>query len=199
MSAVEFAICLPLLLLISLTMMELVNFVLVRQQISQLALQVADNASRIGTQNTIQSQIDERQVNDLFKGAELQAAQLNIPAKGRIILSSLEVDDEPPKGQYIHWQRCFGALAYNSSYGAEGKGKGNNSFKKMGPINGDIAALPGVPAMYVEIGYQYEPLISPYFVTGEPIQETAAMLVRDSRDTSGPGINPVAGVTKSKC
>jgi hypothetical protein len=198
-SAVEFAICLPLLLFTTLTVMELVNFVLVRQQISQLALQVADNASRIGTQNTVQSQIDEKQVNDLFRGADLQSGGLDIATNGRIILSSLEVDDAPPKGQYIHWQRCYGAFNYSSSYGAQNTGKGNNSFKKMGPSNGSVTALPGIPAMFVEIAYQYQPLISPYFVPTAPIQETAAMLVRDSRDTSGPGINPVAGVRPSTC
>jgi hypothetical protein len=198
-SAVEFAICLPLLLFVSLTLIELVNFVMVRQQISQLALLVADNASRIGTQNTIQSEIDEKQVNDLFRGANLQANALDVATNGRIILSSLEVDDKPPKGQYIHWQRCFGALRYASTYGKQNDGKGNNSFKKMGPANGSITAVPGIPAMFVEIAYQYKPLISPYFTSTEPMQETASMLVRDSRDTSGPGINPVAGVTPSTC
>lgn len=198
-SAVEFAICLPLMLFISMTMIELVNFVLVRQQISQLALLVADNASRIGTQNTIQSEIDEKQVNDLFRGASLQAGGLDIATRGRVILSSLEVDVDPPKGQYIHWQRCFGAFTYPSSYGKQGDGKGNASFKSMGPTNGKVSALTGVPAMFVEIAYQYKPLISPYFVPTAPIQETASMLVRDSRDSSGPGINPVAGVTASTC
>lgn len=198
-SAVEFAICLPLLLFITVTMIELVNFVMVRQQISQLALQVADNASRMGTQNTIQSQIDEKQVNDLFTGASLQSGGLKIATNGRIILSSLEKADDPPKGQYIHWQRCFGAFSYPSSYGKEGDGKGNSSFKNMGPSSGSVEALEGVPAMFVEIAYQYKPLISPYFIPTAPIQETASMLVRDNRDTSGPGINPVAGVTKSTC
>jgi hypothetical protein len=198
-SVIEFAIVLPLLLFVTLTLIELVNFVLVRQQISQLALLVADNASRIGTQNTIQSQIDEKQVNDLFRGASLQASGLDIATKGRVILSSLEKASDPPKGQYIHWQRCFGAFRYTSSYGKQGDGKGNNSFKDMGPTNGKVIALDGVPAMFVEIAYQYQPLISPYFTPTAPIQETASMLVRDSRDTSEPGINPVAGVTASTC
>ena len=198
-SAIEFAICLPLLLFISMTMIELVNFVLVRQQISQLALLVADNASRIGTQNTIQSEIDEKQVNDLFRGASLQAGGLDISNRGRIILSSVEMNDAPSTSQYIHWQRCFGAFTYPSSYGKQGDGKGTTSLAKVGPSNGSIAALRDVPAMFVEIAYQYKPLISPYFIATSSIQETASMLVRDSRDSSGPGINPVAGVTASTC
>lgn len=197
-SAIEFAICLPLLLFMVVTMIELANFILVREKVSQLALQVADNASRIGTQNTIQSQIDEKQVNDLFTGANLQSGGLDMAANGRIILSSLEVDATAPTTQYIHWQRCFGALAYPSSYGKQGDGKGSTTFT-MGPANGVVKALPDVPAMFVEIAYRYRPLISPYFVVSAPIQETAAMLVRDSRDTSAAGINPVKDVKKSSC
>ncbi|VWX49731.1 TadE/TadG family type IV pilus assembly protein [Novosphingobium sp. 9U] len=198
-SAIEFAICLPFLLLVTLWCVELANFVLVRQQISQLALQVADNASRIGTQNTIQTQIDDRQINDLFTGANLQAAALDIPHRGRIILSSLEVQNEPPKGQYIHWQRCYGALSYPSSYGVEGDGKDNSSFKGMGPTGGMVTALPGVPSMFVEIAYTYQPLISDYISPSERIREIATVLVRDSRDTSGSGVNPVASVTPARC
>lgn len=198
-SAVEFAICLPFLLFVTLWAIELANFILVRQQISQLALQVADNASRIGTQNTIQTQIDEKQINDLFTGANLQAAALNLATHGRIILSSLEVQPDPPKGQYIHWQRCYGGLSYASSYGVAGDGEGNSSFKGMGPKGSKVTALPGIPVMFVEIGYTYQPIISDYIAPSEPIQEIATVLVRDSRDTSGPGVNPVSGVTASHC
>ncbi|MBB4860985.1 hypothetical protein HNO88_004331 [Novosphingobium chloroacetimidivorans] len=195
----EFAICLPFLLLVTLWCVELANFILVRQQISQLALQVADNASRIGTQNNVQTQIDERQINDLFTGANLQSGSLDISRHGRIILSSLEVQPDPPKGQYIHWQRCFGTLSYASTYGVTGDGEGNSSFKGMGPTGSKVTALPGVPAMFVEIAYTYQPIISHYIAPKEPIQEIATVLVRDNRDTSGPGVNPVSGVTASQC
>lgn len=90
-------------------------------------------------------------------------------------------------------QRCFGAFKYPSSYGKQGDGKSSSTFT-MGPTNGSVKALQNVPAMFVEIAYQYQPLISPYFIPTAPIQETASMLVRDNRDTSEPGINPVAGL-----
>jgi hypothetical protein len=199
LSTIEFALCLPLLLVLTLSAVEMINFVLVRQQVSQLALQVVDNATRIGTQNTLQTQIDEKQINDLFTGADLQGANLNIAKNGRIILSSLETVEDKPNRQTIHWQRCYGALKVASSYGVEGDGKDNSSFKGMGPDDGRVVALEGVPAMFVEIAYQYQPLVWSYFGTDQVIRENAAMLVRDSRDTSGAGVNPVAGVTKSAC
>jgi hypothetical protein len=199
LSTLEFALILPLMLVLTFSAVEMINYVLVRQQISQLALQVVDNATRIGTQNTIQTQIDEKQINDLFTGADLQGANLDMAKNGRIILSSLETLDGKPNRQYIHWQRCYGALKYASTYGLEGDGKDNSSFKGMGPAGGQVTALDGVPAMFVEIAYQYQPLIWSYFGTNQIIQENASMLVRDNRDTSGDGVNPVKGVMKSAC
>lgn len=199
LAVTEMAFCFPVLLLLTLWLFELANFVIVKQQISQLAIQVADNASRIGTQNSVQSEIDERQINDLFIGAGLQAASLDVQRRGRIILSSLEVDPSSPYGQYIHWQRCYGSYAYPSSYGIQGNGKGSTSLSGMGPDSARITATTTAPAMFVEIGYSYRPLITNYWIPSGPIREIASMIVRDNRDTSGPGIKSVAGTTPSTC
>lgn len=195
----EFGLCLPLLLIVTLWTFEYVNYCIVVQQISQLALQVSDNAARIGTQNSIQTQIDEKQINDLFQGAGLQSGPLALAQNGRVMLTSLEVDADQPHGQYLHWQRCYGALHYQSSYGRQGAGKGNNDVNGMGPGNARIVAAPGSPAMFVEIFYRYQPLISARFAPADTIHEIAAMMVRDNRDTSDPGVNPVDGVQASMC
>lgn len=195
----EFALCLPLLILATFWTLEFANYFLVRQQISQLALQVSDNAARIGTLNSVQTQIDEKQINDLFTGAGLQGGKLDFARNGRVILTSLEVDADPPRGQYLHWQRCYGSLNYASSYGRQGDGKGNLSVLGMGPTNARIVAGANAPAMFVEIAYQYQPLISARFAPLPLMHEVAAMMVRDNRDTSDPGINPVNGVKPSTC
>lgn len=196
---IEFAFCLPILVIIVLWAVELANYSIVREQVSQLALQVSDNASRIGTQTSVQSEIDEGQVNDLFTGANLQAGRLDIAHNGRIILSSLEVDPDAPNGQYIHWQRCFGGLAYPSHYGLQGNGKGNTTLNEIGPANARVRATPTTPVMFVEIGYTYKPLIASFWAPSGNMTEIAAMMVRDNRDTSGPGINPAPDVTPSTC
>lgn len=195
----EMAYCFPVLLLLTLWLFEITNYVLVKQQVSQLAIQVADNASRIGTQNTVQAEIDEGQVNDVFTGAALQAGALDMKNNGRIILSSLEIDPATPHGQYIHWQRCFGAYAYPSSYGVQGDGKGNNSVSGMGPASARITATSIAPAMFVEIGYRYKPIITSRWVPSGPLREVASLIVRDNRDTSGTGVKPLAGATASTC
>jgi hypothetical protein len=198
-SLIEFAMCLPVLLVLSLYVVELANYMLVREQVSQLALQVSDNASRIGTQNTVQTVIDEQQVNDLFSGANLQGGGINMLKNGRMILSSLEVDPTAPNGQYIHWQRCYGNLAYASHYGVQGTGKGTTTLLGVGPPGALVQATATVPVMFVEIGYQYKPIVSAVWVPQQIISEVSALMVRDNRDISGTGINPVAGVTASTC
>ncbi|MBU6268508.1 MAG: pilus assembly protein [Sphingomonadales bacterium] len=195
----EFAVSLPLMLTLSLGLLELANYILVREQISQLALQVVDNASRIGTQTTLQSVVDEKQVNDLLLGANLQAGRLDVRQNGRIVLSSLERDPDSPHGQYIHWQRCYGTLAWNSTYGPQGTGKGSDDLAGMGAAGTRVTASDTVPVMFVEIRFHYRPLMANLWVLPPDITEMAAAQVRDSRDTSGRGINPVAGVTASTC
>jgi hypothetical protein len=198
-AATEFALAMPLLLSLTLGMTELANYVLVREQISQLALLISDNAARMGTQNHLQSAIDEKQINDLLDGANLQAGNLDLLHNGRIILSSLEKDPTAPYGQYIHWQRCFGNQPTISAYGPQGTGKGNTDLAGMGRPSALVKAADTVPVIYVEIQYNYQPIIGSFNLMPTNIVETSAMQVRDSRDLSGTGINPVSGVTARTC
>ncbi|MFS0735912.1 TadE family protein [Sphingomonas sp. 1P06PA] len=197
LAMIEFAMILPVLLILIMYMLELANYALVRQQVSQLALLVVDNGSRIGAQSVARNKpITEGDINDVLTGAALQAGGLDIGRRGRIILTSLEVN-AAKTGQWLHWQRCTGALAHPSSYGSQGDGATGSSVTGMGPPNGRVAAITGVPAMFVEIGYRYRPLISAAWAPSSDIVETAAMLVRDDRDTSQ--VYPSIGETASTC
>lgn len=65
---VEFAVALPFLLVTMLSLTELTNFTIVRMRVGQLALQVADNASRMDaspTGGTGNPQATETDINDL--------------------------------------------------------------------------------------------------------------------------------------
>ena len=73
--------------------LELTNYVSTKMRISQIALHVADNGSRIGIDSLIaKPRITEAQINDLLIGANMQSGGLDIQASGRIILSSVEPD-----------------------------------------------------------------------------------------------------------
>ncbi|MGB3165855.1 MAG: hypothetical protein WBA68_03670, partial [Alteraurantiacibacter sp.] len=121
----EFALVMPFLLGIGMLGLETANRALVQMQVSQLAVQVADNASRIGDTSILQHrEIYEGDINDLLYGAHLQSTQaLDLYEHGRVILSSLQVVDGTDDRQYIAWQRCMGKKEHASTYGITGDGE----------------------------------------------------------------------------
>lgn len=184
-AATEMALALPFLLTIGMWGTELANQMVTRMRLSQLAMQIADNASRIGDQSMLSNRkIYESDINDLLAGAKVQAGALDIYANGRVIVSSLEVLPGTASTQYIHWQRCRGLKKITSSYGAEGAGK-DGSLAGMGPAGEEAKASSGDAVMFVELTYDYKPLISNLF-TGGPQSSTikvqAAFNLRDDRD-----------------
>lgn len=200
MAMVEFALCLPFVVTAAMTGAELTNYTTVKMRMSQLALQVADNASRIGT-GTVSSTvtISEAQINDLLTGAGYQSGRLNAYPNGRIILSSLEPDPANTGKYRIRWQRCRGTKVATSSYGVQG----TTNLTGV-TLNGQLITPPSDSAvMVVEISYNYQPIISSAFSPNSALTETAAMVVRDNRDMVGPtggvGIYNNENVTASVC
>jgi hypothetical protein len=196
---VEFAYSLVVIVPLFLGGIELSNYVTTKMRVSQLALHVADNASRIGIDSLLaKPRITEAQINDLFTGAQLQSGTLDLAANGRVILSSLERMPNDTK-HMIRWQRCFGSLDWDSSYGDAGDDK----IVAMGPATNQVTAPQDTGVMFVEIAYQYKPLfLSNAMFADRKIHETAAMVVRDDRDYPGPGgggIYNTEGVAPSSC
>lgn len=199
-AAVEFGLALPLMTAIAFTGAELTNFVTTKMRISQLALHIADNAARIGTGTVLANkQITEAQLNDLLTGANLQGGRLDLYGKGRVILSSIEPVANPnPTNRYrIRWQRCRGAKSWPSSYGRSG-----DSNLTGITVGGQTATAPDDGAlMFVEIAYDYQPLIARLFIPQNQITAVAAMTVRDQRDYGGGtnGIYNNENVVPSTC
>ncbi|KMS55760.1 TadE/TadG family type IV pilus assembly protein [Sphingobium cupriresistens] len=199
-AVVEFGLALPLMTAIAFTGAELTNFVTTKMRISQLALHVADNAARIGTGTVLANkQITEAQINDLLTGANLQGGRLDLYGKGRVILSSIEPVANPnPTNRYrIRWQRCRGSKSWPSSYGRSG-----DSNLSGITVGGQTATAPDDGAlMFVEIVYDYQPLIARLFIPQDQITAVAAMTVRDQRDYGGGsnGIYNNENVVPSTC
>ncbi|MCW2394655.1 MULTISPECIES: TadE/TadG family type IV pilus assembly protein [unclassified Sphingobium] len=201
-AAVEFALTAPLILGLFLAGAELTNFAITRMRVSQIALHVADNASRIGTnQLNAPPLISESQINDLLIGANMQSGSLDLATNGRIIISSLEPVANPnpePKKFRIHWQRCFGAKNWTSTHGVQG----DTDLPAMGETGKQVTAPDGGSVIFVEVAYDYTPLISASIVPTTVIVDTAAMTVRDDRDYDGNGGTGVANnenVAASTC
>lgn len=180
-TVVEIAVSMPLLLGLALAGAETVNLAHLHMRLNQLAINVADNASR-AKQAVVGGAPRMREVDvaQVFNGAALSVEDLDFSNRGRVILSSLETNSS--NGQWIHWQRCFGTTTYVSRYGVQGTGITGTSFAGMGQTTTKMVADTGSAIMFVEVAYRYEPMFFNTFVHAMVIRKEAAMYVRDDRD-----------------
>ena len=185
LAMLELGFTMPMLLVMSLAGLELSAAILVRKRVHEIGRLVADNASRVSENATLQaSSVRESDINDLFLGAKLEAGDMDLQTNGRIIVSSLETN--ATGGQWIHWQRCYGALPFAPTYRA-GQGIRGRGFPGIRLGNQSITATPGDAVMFVEIAYDYTPMISAEWAgySTQRIVAHFAMNVRDKRDLSG--------------
>ena len=179
----EFALSLPLLLIAGLGGVETANLAVTTLRVNQVTMQIADNASRIGDTSSLEDRkIYESDINDLLLGSNIQAGQsIDLYNHGRVIVSSLQVVPGTDDQQYIHWQRCKGTKNHASSYGAQGDGVAT-PLAGMGPPGEEVMAQRGEAVIFVELSYDYQPLVPGFFNDSRVISSTSAFTVRDSRD-----------------
>jgi hypothetical protein len=216
LAIVEFAVSLPFFMGVSVAAIEVANYSATIMQVNQIALHVADNGARMGTNSLLTAkQISEIDINDVFTGARHEGRGLvldgfhpytdpgtnQVVARGnaRIFLSSLEPVANPnTTDRYkIAWQRCSGpGTHYTPTYGTVAN---SSSVTGMGPTGRQIKAPDFGAVMFAEIHYHFEPLIANGFskLTDRDIVATGAMVVRDSRDFSQ--IYNSENVTPSNC
>jgi hypothetical protein len=176
---VEFAFSAPIVLSLGLMGTETANFTITHMQISQIAMQVADNTSRVGEQDVLVARkVYENDINEALVGAEKLGDRFAVFENGRIIVSSLQMNADG--GQWIAWQRCRGAKNFVSEYGTQGTGASGTGFNGMGSPR--IRASSGTAVMFVEVSYTYQPITPIDFFGPTEIEYTAAFNIRDSRD-----------------
>ncbi len=198
LAVIEFAYSLPFFTLVGLGGIEMTNLANTNMRISQAALALADNMSRVGLESALSSvQIRESDVNDGLIGVQRQTDGLNLTANGRVILSSLEQNTDG--GQWIHWQRCLGNVAVAAPrYGTQGTGATGTAFPGMGAATARVTAPTGTAVMFVEIVYTYQPLVAGMFMRNRTIRQEASFVIRDPRDLTQI-YNPNPAATVATC
>ena len=194
LALIEFAFAAPIFLTLVLTGLELSNLALAHMRVSQMAMTVADNAGRVT------SGIDEANIYEVFAGAEVIADGLDFPANGRMVLSSLEDNGKngSKAGQVITWQRCWGDdTSVEPAYGEQGDGADDDSLEDgLGAGTNKIAAMEGTAVMFVEVTYDYQPLVSTGFFTAPTIRYESAFNVRGRQNNA---ISNTQGLTVKSC
>ncbi len=188
---VEFAVAMPVVLSMSSYGIELAYLNTVDMKLSEIALSLADNASRLGqTDNSaVTPTVTRNDIGEIMMGAREQGEAIELATKGRVILSSLERDAATGK-QYIHWQRCYGTAGHMSAYGNDSNRNGLTGTPLTGMGSGatKVTATSNTSAvMFVEVYYSYTGLLGDLFVSDRVIKKEGAFLVRDERNLT-PGI-----------
>ena len=193
---IEFAYSLPIFLALGMYGTELAYMATVNMQVSQMAMALADNASRLGqTDNSaVSPTITNSDIDSIMAGAMKQGDSIDFQTKGRLILSSLERNPITTR-QYIHWQKCRGNLARNSSYGGAGHGLTGTAIQGLGQQV--ISAEANSAVMFVEAFYSYQPLFGSMFVKDVKFSQEAAFIIRDDRNLTL-GV-PALPVGQSEC
>ncbi|MGE0774258.1 MAG: TadE/TadG family type IV pilus assembly protein [Sphingomonadaceae bacterium] len=194
LALIEFALSLPIVLSMGLGGLELANYAIATERVSQIAMTAADNAARVRTA------IDEVDVNEVMAGAKFVGESIDFSKNGRIILSSLE-ENAAKNGQWIRWQRCAGAKTVNSSFGVQGDGKTDSSLQGMGPTGKKIAAVSDTAVMFVEVFYDYQPIVPMPMLgySGKTMNFTAAFNVRERTDQVLYNAKNLTGSNFSNC
>ena len=175
LAMVEFAMSLPIFLALSMVGIETANMALATLRVNQIAMMVADNAGRV------RNSIDESDINEVMIGARFTGDSIGLGTNGRVILSSFQSNNLPAPltGNYIVWQRCYGAKNVTSSYGVEGDGLLSALLAAgMGPASQKIVPVAGTAVMFVEVNYTYKPVVSDSIFGTRTITATAAFTVR---------------------
>lgn len=198
LALLEFAFILPIFIVLSLTGAEVTNYIITRMRVSQMALHLADNAARLGVGSLLQAKtIREKDINDMFVGTDLQAGELDIFDKGRVIVTSVEPMANPnTTGKYkMAWSRCKGLTSYTPRY--KRAGMSNTTNQNGFGIDEKVKAPDDGATMFIEVYYQYTPLVKTSLSPSTTMTEVASMMVRDRRDLTR--IYNAEAVTPSTC
>jgi Flp pilus assembly protein TadG len=153
--AVEFALCLPVLMLLMLGSAEMARFVILHQKVDRVAVTTSDLVSRAET-------IKESELDDIFEAADLVAQPFDLANLGVVIVSAITNNGS---GARIAWQRSGGGSASHvSQIGAQGG---------AASLSNDFEVREGETAIIAEVFYDFEPFLSELIVQPQTLYRRA--------------------------
>ena len=154
--AVEFALSVPVILLMMLGSAEMARFVILHQKMDRVATTISDLVSRAET-------ITESQIDDIFTAAGQVAEPFDLASLGVVIVSS--VTNADGTGATIAWQRSGGG-SYSASSDLGGEGDEPN-------LPDGFEVREGETAIIAEVFYDFSPFLSELIVEPQLIHRSA--------------------------
>ncbi len=195
-SVVEFALMLPILIMVGAGGLEFINLVLANQKIERIASITADNVAR----NTLAP--SERSFVDTFAGVNEIAQPFNFNANGRVIMTGvIGVSVNGSVVGKVVWQRCSGSLGgVASTVGSPPSNPANWASGPNAKLPNNLTLLQNQLVVVSEVAYRYQPLISLAQLPGSPTSKTIrqrSLFV--SRGQAFPNVTPSTGVIPATC
>jgi Flp pilus assembly protein TadG len=154
--AVEFALTLPVLMLLMLGSAEMARFVILHQKIDRVAVTMSDLVARAET-------ISESELVDIFIAADQVAEPFDLLNLGIVIVSAVTNDDGT--GPTVAWQRSgAGTASHDSQIGTEGN---------PATLTADFEVREGETAIIAEVFYDFEPFLSELIVEPQTLYRRA--------------------------
>jgi Flp pilus assembly protein TadG len=154
--AVEFALTLPVLMLLMLGSAEMARFVILHQKIDRVAVTTSDLVARAET-------IKESELDDIFEAADYVAQPFDLGNLGVVIVSA--ITNEDGSGATVAWQRSgAGSGTHTSQIGAEGD---------PATLTADFDVRQGETAIIAEVFYDFEPFLSELIVEPQTLYRRA--------------------------
>lgn len=203
LAVIEFAFSLPIFLGLGMFGSESAFLFAANTTVSQAALNLADNASRLGQNGTGTGSptITDADVKQAFDAIRLQTNKISLLQNGRVILSSLEVgpNSNGVQRQFIRWQRCLGVRNDVSNYGVPSTPQtAPAGFVGMGQNGAVVQATANTAVMFVEVEYRYQPLFGEAFLPETILRQEAAFNIRDDRNLAAGLVNNL-GTAAATC
>jgi Flp pilus assembly protein TadG len=195
-SIIEFALTLPMLVLVGAGGIELINYILANQKIERIASITADNVAR----NTLAP--SERSFTDTFAGVNEIAAPFDFDPNGRVMMTGVigVAQNSVVVGKVV-WQRCSGQLPGITS--AVGSQAADVTKWAEGPdavLPSNITLLQNQLVIITEVAYRYDPMISlaqlPSTAESGILRQRSIFV---SRGQAFPSVTPSTGVTPALC
>jgi TadE-like protein len=153
--AVEFALTLPVLMLLMLGSAEMGRFVILHQKVDRVAVTTSDLVSRAET-------IKESDLEDIFDAADLVAQPFDLSNLGIVIVSAITNNGS---GARVAWQRSGGGSAtHTSQIGTQGG---------AATLFADFEVRQGETAIIAEVFYDFEPFLSELIVEPQTLYRRA--------------------------
>lgn len=202
LALIEFAFTAPIMLTVGLTGLETAHLATSHMQVSQIAMLAADNASRA------RETIDEADIREIFTGLDLTGDSIIFSENARVFLSNFEHNGKSgaDEGYWIRWQRCYGGnTKYTSSFGSENDTSENGASGSlnynvdlesgMGPVGNKLITSGSNGVNFVEVVYDYKPLVSDRFFGDVVIRYESAFVARERDDHA---IKNASGIPSSE-